>query len=140
MLFLCRVREAAKKGGPGHCLYTQTQPPQVPTTPQLISPLAQDICFALISIFKLIEIFLHGLIPWFSQLPPLDLPSLSGWATTKIHIFWWLPLVTNLEKLLYLVEGADEGVPLVEPHQRVHAPLQLREPQVQRRHTEQSRR
>ena len=88
IFFLCRVREAAKKGGPGHCLYTQTQPPQVPTPPQLISPLAQDICFALISISKLIEIFLHGLIPWFSQWPPLDLPSLSGSATTKIHIFF----------------------------------------------------
>jgi hypothetical protein len=36
------------------------------------------------------------------------------------------------EKLGLLVQRADEGVPLVEPQQHVHAPLELRVPHVKR--------
>jgi hypothetical protein len=35
-----------------------------------------------------------------------------------------------------LVKSTDESVPLVEPQQNVHAPLEFAEPQMQRRHTE----
>ena len=37
------------------------------------------------------------------------------------------------------MQRADEGVPLVEPQQDVHAPLQLRVPHVKSRHAEKVR-
>lgn len=40
------------------------------------------------------------------------------------------------QELGLLVQGTDESVPLVEPQQRVHAPLQLGVPHVKRRHAE----
>lgn len=36
------------------------------------------------------------------------------------------------------MQGADEGVPLVEPQEHVHAPLQLRVPHVEGRHINQA--
>ena len=38
------------------------------------------------------------------------------------------------QQLGFLVQRADERVPLVEPQQHVHAPLQLRVPHVKGRH------